>query len=220
MKIYFISGLGADSRIFKNIVLPPGFEAVYLDWIPPHKKESLSAYALRLAAGINTGEEFSLIGLSLGGMMAVEIALRYQPRHTILVSSVPLSEQLPFYYRALGGLRLHHLVPVPLMRKMSFARRIFGPVSRADGVLLENMIRQMDVSFVRWAIDAILKWENRKVPSGLVQIHGEADEILPLRLIQSEHIIPKAGHIMILNRASEINEILEKILKGSRPEAG
>ena len=46
MKIYFISGLAADRRIFKNLRLPDGFEPVYLDWISPLKDESLHADAV------------------------------------------------------------------------------------------------------------------------------------------------------------------------------
>ena len=41
MKVYFVSGLAADKRVFKHIILPVGFETVYLDWITPLKNESL-----------------------------------------------------------------------------------------------------------------------------------------------------------------------------------
>src|SRR6266487_4519719 len=98
MKVYFISGLAADKRVFKHIQLPPGFEAVHLDWISPQKDESLANYALRLADNINRNEPFALVGLSFGGMLATEIAKRYHPAATILISSVPVSTQLPGYY--------------------------------------------------------------------------------------------------------------------------
>jgi hypothetical protein len=39
-KVYFISGLGADSRVFSFLDLSY-FEPVFLDWLPPQKKESL-----------------------------------------------------------------------------------------------------------------------------------------------------------------------------------
>lgn len=53
MKVYFISGLAADSRVFKHVVLPPGYEPIYIDWINPLTAESLQDYALRLAEKIN-----------------------------------------------------------------------------------------------------------------------------------------------------------------------
>jgi hypothetical protein len=40
MKVYFISGLGADERVFQRLELP-GIEQVHLGWISPTKKKSL-----------------------------------------------------------------------------------------------------------------------------------------------------------------------------------
>ena len=74
MKAYFISGIGADYRLFTHIRLPEGFETCYVHWIPPEKDETLPVYARRLAEQIDTSEPFVLIGFSLGGIMAVEIA--------------------------------------------------------------------------------------------------------------------------------------------------
>ncbi len=67
MKVYFISGLAADKRVFKYISLPTGCEAVHLDWITPQKDDTLPSYALRLASAINRDEPFALVGLSFGG---------------------------------------------------------------------------------------------------------------------------------------------------------
>ena len=49
MKVYFISGIAADSRIFKYIELPDGFEAVFINYIKPFKDESLSVYGFYVA---------------------------------------------------------------------------------------------------------------------------------------------------------------------------
>ena len=46
-KIYFISGLGADKRVFSFLDLS-FCDPVFIEWIPPLKKESLKEYALRL----------------------------------------------------------------------------------------------------------------------------------------------------------------------------
>ena len=60
MKVYFISGLAADSRVFKHIRLPEKYQPVYLDWIKANKNESLESYALRLAKKIDMNEKFIL----------------------------------------------------------------------------------------------------------------------------------------------------------------
>src|SRR5258708_37464041 len=111
MKAYFISGLAADGRVFKHIQLPKGLETIYLNWIPPQEEEALPHYALRLATSINTKEPFVLLGLSFGGMLAIEIAKQLHPVSTILISSIPVSDHLPGYFKAAGKIGLHKMVP-------------------------------------------------------------------------------------------------------------
>jgi hypothetical protein len=71
-KIYFISGLGADKRIFSFLDLS-FCEPVFVDRITPLKNESLQGYALRLGKNI-PGKDPVIIGISFGGMLATEIA--------------------------------------------------------------------------------------------------------------------------------------------------
>lgn len=214
MKVYFISGLGADSRVFHHIQLPPGFEAVYLDWIKPKQNESLHGYATRLAERIDASDKFILVGLSMGGMMAVEIAKRYHPVMTILLSSVPCSPNLPFYFRVAGKLRLHKLVPVSLLKSASFIKRFFTVEKKEDKKLLRQLIYDTDPAFIRWALNAILHWDCKDFNGHYIHIHGSTDMILPIRFAKPTHVIAKAGHMMVLTKAGEINGILQETLSG------
>ena len=123
MNVYFISGIGADQRAFSYITLPQGFNAIHLPWIKPLKAEPLAAYALRLTAGINTAEPFILVGLSMGGMIAVEIAKKFPPVCTILISSIPLATQLPRYYRIAGKLKATILLSPSLIKSLIRLRK-------------------------------------------------------------------------------------------------
>ncbi len=155
MRAYFISGLAADKRVFKHIVLPQGFETVYLEWILPEKEETLPHYALRLAAFINTREPFIIIGLSFGGMLAIEIARQYKPVATILISSVPVSSQLPGYFKAAGKLGLHKMVPVSLVKSAAATKRFLTHEKSADKKLLWQIIDESDPDIIRWGMDAM-----------------------------------------------------------------
>jgi len=212
MKVYFVSGLAADSRVFKNIQLPEGCVPVFLEWIPPHKNESLQKYALRLAEGIDSAEPFALIGLSMGGMISTEIARRYKPVVTILISSVPGSKQLPFYFKAAGSLGLHKLVPVSLVKKAARFKRVFTTETDEDKEILHNIINDSDDKFIYWAMDAILNWRSEPLAAPYIHIHGSHDEVLPMRFTTPTHIISKGGHLMVMNRAGEINAILHTAL--------
>lgn len=212
MKVYFISGLGADSRVFRHLQLPPGFEAVYLDWIKPLQNEPLRDYAMRLAEKIDTSRPFAIVGLSMGGMMAVEISKLYHPVITVLLSSVPGSAHLPFYYRAAARLRLHKIVPVSMLKSASIVKRFFTAEKDEDKKLLQQLIRDTDPAFIRWALNAIVHWNCKDFPGKYIHIHGTGDWLLPIRYTKPTHVIQKAGHLMVLTKATEINRILKDAL--------
>jgi pimeloyl-ACP methyl ester carboxylesterase len=212
MKVYFISGLAADKRVFKYIELPTGCEAVYLDWITPEKDDTLPSYALRLASKINTNEPFALVGLSFGGMLATEIAKQYKPAVTFLISSIPLSKELPGYFRIAGKMGLHKIVPVSLLKTSAATKRFFTREKNADKKLLWEIINESDAGLIRWSVNAIMNWENEIVPQPVWHIHGTRDEILPVRYTHPTHTIPKHGHMLVMTAAGKVNELLAEAL--------
>lgn len=48
-KVYFVSGMCNPCSVFDNIVLPEGYEKVYIEWLIPKEDELLEAYAIRMA---------------------------------------------------------------------------------------------------------------------------------------------------------------------------
>jgi len=214
MKVYFISGLAADSRVFKNIRLPEGYEMVHLDWMAPRLHETLGEYALRMAERIDTRQPFALLGLSFGGMLVTEIAKKYSPVKTILISSVPAYGQLPWYFHVAGRLGLQKLIPVALVKKAALMKRLFTAETSEDKQMLRVLIKDSDNHFIYWAMDAILRWRGEGAPFSYIHIHGTRDEVLPVRFTAPTHPIPKAGHLMVMNRAGELNAIISEYLQG------
>lgn len=212
MNVYFISGLAADSRVFKHIKLPEGYDTIYLDWIKPLNNETLKAYSMRLAEAIDKEEPFIVVGLSMGGMIATEIANEYKPKACILFCSVPTHTQMPHYYKWAYFLRLHKLVPVPLLKKISMLKRGFAPDNKTDQLLLKQVIKDSDPEFIRWAMHAILQWKNDVIPAHLWHIHGNKDGILPIRYTNPTHRVAGGNHLMIMSRADELNDFLKEVL--------
>lgn len=212
MKVYFISGLAADRRVFKNIHLPVGYVPAYLDWIPARKNESLESYACRLAENIDTSEKFAVIGLSMGGMIAAEIAKKYKPVTTILLSSVSSHQQFPVRLKLAYHARLHKLVPVNFLKSVSFIKRLFTSERPEDKKVLQQIIKDSDPDFIRWAVGAILKWRNEEIPNNLWHIHGSKDEVLPIKNTQPTHVISRGTHLMVMSRAHELNKLLKELL--------
>ena len=212
MKVYFISGLAADCRVFKHIQLPSGFTAVYLDRIAPLKNETLQSYAHRMSEKIDTSQPFALVGLSMGGMIATEIANKFKPATCILLSSVPTHKQMPGYFKWAYWLKLHKMVPIGLLQKISILKRGLAPDSNDDRELLKQVIKDSDPAFIRWAMHAILCWKNEILPSSLWQIQGDKDGILPIRFARPTHRVKGGNHLMIMSKAKELNAFLKEAL--------
>ena len=212
MNVYFISGLAADSRVFHHIRLPGHCVPVYLEWIAPFRDESLAHYASRLAAGIDTSQPFALIGLSMGGMMATEIARLHKPVALILISSIPASKHLPFYFKWARVIRMHKLIPVRLVKTASTWKRVFTNESAENKEILRAIIRDSNDQFIHWAMNAILSWRGDSLPGPYIHIHGTRDEVLPIRFTMPTHVIEGGDHLMIMNKPAAINHLLKEIL--------
>ena len=61
MKLYIISGLGADRSVFENINFPSGMELHFIDWLVPEQNEEFDHYVNRMAENINPDEDFPVI---------------------------------------------------------------------------------------------------------------------------------------------------------------
>jgi pimeloyl-ACP methyl ester carboxylesterase len=212
MIAYFISGIGADDRMFTHIRPPEGYQAAYIHWIPPQKHETLGAYASRLIAQIDTSEPFVLIGLSLGGIMAVEIAKRIPPQCTIIISSIPVSAHLPPYFKVAGQLGLGRIVPATLLKAATSLKHFLTMKTPANRRLIQSVIWSGDNWFIHWALNAVLKWDNAEIPSPLYHVHGTRDEIFPIGFTHPTHVVPKAGHMFLLSQPEEVNDLLSRLL--------
>jgi pimeloyl-ACP methyl ester carboxylesterase len=207
--IYLISGLGADKAVFRNLKFSKAEIIHHLDWIPPKPKESLRSYALRMAEGIDPSVPFAIIGLSFGGMLATEIASVLHPQLTILASSVPTKQDLPWYFRLVGRTGLNKLIPVFKPKTVPrFISSFFGVETHEDHLFFLQLLKRTDPRFSKWAIDCILKWDRTEAPAGIIRFHGDKDKVLPIGNGKVDYVIRGGGHFMIFNRADEISKIL------------
>lgn len=197
---------------FQKIKLPPGFEPVFLDWIAPLQHESLPDYSVRLSDSIINDEEFILIGLSFGGMVASEIARKKKPVKTIIISSLASSAELPWYFKRAGQLGLHKALPVNFLKVATLLNRVVGAGSPEDKAVIYHYIKNADPYFIRWSLNAIVNWNQPERLPDIVHLHGDKDHLLPARFTRPDFIIKNGGHLMVLNRAGEVNRILSEVL--------
>lgn len=210
-KIYVLSGLGADHRVFQNIDFGK-HDVKFIQWIVPEKKETIESYASRIAEQIDVPNPI-IIGLSFGGIMAVELAKQIQLKQLILISSAKNRFDIPWFYRFIGKLRFHCLMHVNLM---SNANRItywlFGTESLEEKALLKLILKETNRTYLKWAIHQIVTWKNLEFSDEIFHFHGTNDRLLPKPNSNINETIVGGGHFMILNKSSEIHTILNNIL--------
>jgi len=207
--IYIFSGLGADERVFQQLDFLD-YKMTFIEWIEPYKKESIEHYAKRLIEQI-TSDKPVLIGLSFGGIMAIEVAKQIETEKMILISTAKTRNEIPFYYRLAGRLGLHKIIPAKLLKSSNFLTNwFFGINSASDRKLLKQILSETDSTFLKWAIDKIVHWKNHTLPENYIHIHGTSDRILPIKFITCDIKINGGGHLMVLNRFEELNKVLKQ----------
>lgn len=211
MKIYFLSGLGADESVFRALHLP-GVERVYLNWMEPLPKEPIEAYAQRMADRIAEPNPI-IIGLSFGGMMAMEIAKLIPVQQIILISSAKIRKELPPYFAVCSYVPLHKLLP---LQTVAYSNRLmgffFGVRTATQKEQLKNIIRNTTKGFNQWAINALVNWKNQEINAPVFHLHGNADKLLPLSFVRPDIVIEGGNHFMIMQKAKEISVHIQQAL--------
>lgn len=210
-RIYVFSGLGVDRRVFDAIDFR-GLTVEFIPWIKPIQGESLGEYAVRMLTFI-PAENPILIGLSFGGMLAIEIAKIKRTHKVILIASVENEKQLPLVYGFIGKFNLHKLIPTKLLKKSTFISHwFFGIDQPSDKKLLHQILKDTDGAFLVWAIDAILKWKTKSNVKNVIRIHGKADRIIPLRKTKVAYLVEGGGHFMTVTHAKEVEAAIHQAI--------
>lgn len=207
MKIYCLSGLGVDERVFQNINIP-NIELIHITWIVPFENESLADYSSRLLKKHKLPEQYYLLGVSFGGMIAQEIAKIQKPKKLFLISTMYRSIQLPTLFRVIGRLGIHKITPSFILKNANpLTFYFFGANQKAPKHLLKQILKDTNPSFLKWAISAIINWEPSDINCSRISIHGNNDKIL--KPLEPKYLLEDGGHIMIIDQANKIKELIK-----------
>ena len=102
MDVYLIPGLGADHRLFGKLELP-GHAVHPLDWPEMPSGSSLADFAKALAPDVDASKPHALIGVSMGGMVAQELAALTKPEKVVVISSWKGPKEMPAAIKVLRG---------------------------------------------------------------------------------------------------------------------
>ena len=214
MNVYFLSGLGADKRAFSKLRLDDRFSVKYIDWITPLRDETLHHYAERLAVQIDTTQPFQLVGLSFGGIMASELSEIVNPQQIIIISSTSVGIPISSFYQALLKVLLVNPFAAPFLKSANtITYKYFGADTPELKDLLKSILHDTDSRLLKWALIKMSSWQRKKKADNLFHIHGTADKLIPIKLVQPDLFIQDGSHLMVFKQHEIISSVLNKQLQ-------
>lgn len=206
-------GLAASAAIFERIVLPEDiFETVLLEWEIPLYKETLPEYAKRIAQKIQHPNPV-LIGVSFGGILVQEMTRFIEARKVIIISSVKTNVEFPRRMKVAKTTKAYKLIPTNLVANVeSLSKFSFGYKIDQRLKLYEKFLRVRDKRYLDWAVEQVILWERTIADEKVVHIHGDDDDVFPIKHIQNCIVVKGGTHAMILGKYKWLNENLPRII--------
>jgi pimeloyl-ACP methyl ester carboxylesterase len=217
--IYLFPGQGSDSRIFDSIDFDSAYKTKVIEYDTPEKGMSMSNFAQQLINQIDTTENYILLGVSLGGMLCVEINEILSPKKTIIISSAKNCRELPIRYRFQKVIPIYKLVPKKMiLAGAKILQPIVEPDRKKNKTVFKSMLAAKDARYMKRTVGLIIHWDRTENSKDVVHIHGTKDHTIPLRNIKNPRTVVQNGsHMMTLTRAEEIQEIVNSILANCDP---
>ena len=203
ISVYFMPGLAANASIFERILLPEDqFDTYFMEWEIPLDDETLSEY-----------ENPVLVGVSFGGILVQEMAQFLKPKKIIIISSVKSNVEFPTTFKLAKQTKAYKLIPTSLIENVyHLAQFTFGEKVIKRLKLYQMFLTVRDKKYLDWSIEKIILWDRKKADPNVIHIHGDADEVFPIKYIKNCIVVKGGTHIMILSKYKWINVNLPKII--------
>jgi pimeloyl-ACP methyl ester carboxylesterase len=186
----------------------PGLRVV--PWIPPQRRESLGAYARRLAERLADEKPTYLGGISFGGIIALEVAALLPVRACFLISSVASPCEMPPWMRA-----ARWCVPAGrdwLLRSAGHIAKPWPRSKRSAATARVSKFAGEGGAWYRWATAAVLRWKPNPAIATLKihRIHGQFDRTFPSRYVGQATMVPSGGHVLPVTHPELITSFLSE----------
>lgn len=211
--VYCIPGLGQDHRVFEGLQIEHA-ELRFIDWIQAKEDEDIPAYAARLAEQIENVPNLYLMGVSLGGIMSVEIAKLIPVQKLILISTVKNRAEMPPSFEWMGKVPVKsNSIPKFLIDAQVILKPFYGKANEKGMELFEKMLKSSSLDFMRWAWNHIPEWNSKGEPkTPFIHLHGTADLVFPIKHIDQAITLKGATHFAIFNDKKKLNQLIELFL--------
>ncbi len=215
MDVYLLPGLGADHRLFAKLELP-GHDLYPLDWPAMPRGSTLRDFARELAVRIGPGRPHALVGVSMGGMVAQELAAITKPQQVVIISSWKGPHEMPPHLKLLRGTHPERVLSAALIaRTKPFLHWQMGVSSQEDIALFDALLKVHTLAQLQVQIDAALNWNGPPAPvRELVHIHGDSDRLMPIATIKGALVVKGGGHFMVYTLGEKVSALVRLAIPG------
>ncbi|WP_299679810.1 alpha/beta hydrolase [uncultured Tenacibaculum sp.] len=208
--LYFVPGLAANTKIFEYLDLPKeDFETHFLEWILPLSvEETIESYAKRMCESIKHDNSI-LVGVSFGGVMVQEMSKQTNCKKVVIISSMKSNKELPNRLKLAQKTKAYKLFPTKIVENIEeYEHLFFGDYLKKRAELYKMYLSIRNADYLEWAIHNVLNWKQDYELDNIIHIHGNKDEVFPIKHIKNAIEVDNGTHIMILNKAKTISKIL------------
>lgn len=213
VRLVYIPSFGTDSTLYsaiKSTALAKS-NSLFTEWLPVGSAQNLEVYAQEFIDHYKIIPSDIIVGVSLGGVLAIEINKILNVKKVITISSIKTSSEHPMLFKVLRKTRAYHLFSPPVLK---FGLDLIVPFygkKVSSYMWFRKVFKNSDNRFLKWAFYQILHWENEDIPENLIHIHGSRDPLFPAKnAIQIDHLIAHGTHAMIRFKADIIAQIIKK----------
>jgi pimeloyl-ACP methyl ester carboxylesterase len=217
-RLLLLPGLGADVRLFAGLG-PLGLPIVPRRLPVPQRLETMTAYALRVAAEMELRPEDWIGGASFGALVAADIARRRPVAGLVLIGGALSANAIPKPGRILAALAsrqplqpLWRLIGHPAVLSLAF--RSLTP----DAIhLLVEMLKSTPNDLLREGARMLASYRpSIPVLCPVFAIHGAHDRLMRPPALPHCLIVEGAGHALALTHAQDTTRFLQEILGTAR----
>ena len=200
--IHALPGMGADKRMFPapwpELRELHGFAAH--DWIRHSGERTLAEVARSTCAACGIRDGDTIVGASLGGMVACEITKIRKIPTLYLVGSAARKEEVSAVLTALH--------PLARVAPIDWLRYVAGKIPREA----TQMFSGAEASFVRAMCKAIFQWDGldttkTKTQTKVFRLHGKHDHIIPPP--PRADLLLDGGHLISMTHALQCVEFIK-----------
>lgn len=191
---HFYPGMGATSAMYGEL-WKTEFEGQFHNWPKWQGERTLQDIAERIIQEHRIEPGDTVIGTSLGGILACEIANQVNLKRIVLIGSAQRKEEINSILSA-----LHPLID---LAPIAFIQMSSGKLP-SD---LTDMFSHSDPEFIRNMSKAIFSWDGLKSNVPVLRIHGEKDLVIPPPK-GTNHMI-HGGHLIAMTHPLECIQLIK-----------